>query len=157
MTRRSASKLRSCVGQGASLGEKAVPAGQGRQVKNLTYLSLLHAVALLFETHGPLNSHCTSIHFPTGFRIHRSFGNETVREKVPLVATTGPLRDASQSTRDFVRCLGLAACGKTRFMHKMPLESSIGRRCQHSLRMLKKAAQQGRSERRGEVAYASVR
>jgi hypothetical protein len=41
-------------------------------------------------------------------------------------------------------------------MHKMPLESSIWRRCQNSLRMLKNAAQQGRSERRGE-AYASVR
>jgi hypothetical protein len=52
-----------------------------------------------------LNSHCTSIHFPTGFRIHRSFGNETVSEKVPLVASTGLLRDASQSTRDLTRFL----------------------------------------------------
>ena len=50
----------------------------------------------------------------------------------------------------------LAGCGKTRFMHKTPLESSIWRRCHNSLRMLKKAVQQGRSERRGE-AYASVR
>jgi len=33
----------------------------------------------------------------------------------------------------------LAGCGKTRFMHKTPLESSIWRRCHNSLRMLKKA------------------
>jgi hypothetical protein len=50
----------------------------------------------------------------------------------------------------------LADCGKTRFMHKMPLESSKWRRCHNSLRMLKKAVQQGRSERRVE-AYTSVR
>jgi hypothetical protein len=50
----------------------------------------------------------------------------------------------------------LAGCGKTRFIHKMPLESSIWRGCQNRFRMLKKAVQQGRSERRGE-AYASVR
>jgi hypothetical protein len=53
------------------------------------------------------------------------------------------------------RCY-LAGCGKTRFIHEMPMESSIWRQCQDSLRMLKKAVQQGRSERRGE-AYASVR
>jgi hypothetical protein len=39
---------------------------------------------------------------------------------------------------------------------QMPLESSLWHQCQNSLRMLKKAVQQGRSERRGE-AYASVR
>ncbi len=47
----------------------------------------------------------------------------------------------------------LAGCGKTRCMHKTQNESSLRCRCQNRLRMLKKAVQQGRSERRGE-AYA---
>ena len=39
----------------------------------------------------------------------------------------------------------LPACGKTRFIHKMPLESSLWRRFQNRFRMLKKAVQRGRS------------
>ena len=50
----------------------------------------------------------------------------------------------------------LSRLRKTQFIHKMPLESSLWHRRKNSLRMLKKAVQQDRSEGRGE-AYASVR
>jgi hypothetical protein len=50
----------------------------------------------------------------------------------------------------------VAGCGETRLMLKIWLEFSVRREHQNNVRMLKKAVQQGRSERRGE-AYASVR
>jgi hypothetical protein len=50
----------------------------------------------------------------------------------------------------------VGGCGKTRLMPKIWLEFSVRRERQNNVRMLKKAVQQGRSERRGE-AYASVR
>ena len=50
----------------------------------------------------------------------------------------------------------VGGCGRTRLMPKIWLEFSVRRECQNNVRMLKKAVQQGRSERRGE-AYASVR
>jgi hypothetical protein len=50
---------------------------------------------------------------------------------------------------------GSSRLRKNSIYAQMPLESSLWHQCQNSLRMLKKAVQQGRSERRGE-AYASV-
>jgi len=52
--------------------------------------------------------------------------------------------------------LSLAGCGEPWLMPTIWLEFSVRRECQNHVRMLKKAVQQGRSERRGE-AYASVR
>ena len=49
-----------------------------------------------------------------------------------------------------------AGRGKTQLMPKMPIGSFLRSRCQNRLRMLKKAVQEGRSER-GREAYASVR
>jgi hypothetical protein len=50
----------------------------------------------------------------------------------------------------------LSGCRKIRFIQKIPLHYDRGSEAIKNLRMLKKAVQQGRSERRGEV-YASVR
>ena len=50
----------------------------------------------------------------------------------------------------------LAGCGKTRCMRKKRQKSSGWHRGLNNHRMLKKAVQQGRSERRGE-AYGLVR
>ena len=50
----------------------------------------------------------------------------------------------------------LTGCGKTRVIRKKQLKDSVWCWDMNSLRMLKRAVQQGRSERRGE-AYASVR
>jgi hypothetical protein len=44
----------------------------------------------------------------------------------------------------------LADCGKTRFIQKTLLKSCVWCWGPNSLRMLKKAVQQGRSEQRGE-------
>jgi hypothetical protein len=50
----------------------------------------------------------------------------------------------------------LIGCGKTLFIHRIPLKYDRWNSSLKNLRMLKNSVQQGRSERRGE-AYASVR
>jgi hypothetical protein len=73
-------------------------------------------------------------------------------EAFPLEGIIGGFKSGSASfwTTD------LAGCGKTRCTHTTPLKFDRRRDGSKNLRMLKKAVQQGRSERRGE-AYASVR
>jgi hypothetical protein len=53
--------------------------------------------------------------------------------------------------------LSLTGCGKPRLMPTIWLEFSVRRERQNHVRMLKKAVQQGRSERRGEEVRSALR
>jgi hypothetical protein len=61
-----------------------------------------------------------------------------------------------KNTLPFARPISLTVCRKTWFIHQTPLKYDRGNEGFNNFRMLKKAVQQGRSERSGE-AYASVR
>jgi len=50
----------------------------------------------------------------------------------------------------------VGGCGKTRLMPKIWLEFSVRRERQNNVRMLKKAGQQGGSERRGEEVATAL-
>src|SRR5687768_7468013 len=72
-------------------------------------------------------------------------------KEMPSTAVNSPkrlvrLRTSTTADGMDARSCGLTGCGKIRFIHKLPLESPKWRRCHNSLRMLKKALQQGRSE-----------